>query len=224
MFVGVDAYEAAGGTVTRDLFEQDDGGWLQDPALLDRLVIDKLEAEAEKLRTEGWRWISAAPDFPYGHTAGFRRLDGHAVDLTEEEIATRHALEAELEGLEQQYMDAEEVPEQVDRRLGEIETALEALNDRPVVYDPAEIAFAGAFVSIDRNGSLRIERGYVRSEDEPPVEPVQATDQEAPPTVSLAARPSAESSASASAVRRSRRPKAKKRTASSRCRNGSSPS
>ena len=41
-FVGLDAYEAAGGIVTRDLFEDDDGGWLQDPALLDRLVAEKL--------------------------------------------------------------------------------------------------------------------------------------------------------------------------------------
>ena len=144
-------------------------------------MIEKLKAEAETLRTEGWKWISVAPDFPYGHTAGLRRLDGHTVDLTEEEIATRNALEAELDGLEQQYAEAEEVPEQVDRRLGEIETALETLNDRPVVYDPAEAACAGAFVSIDRDGSLRIERGYVRPEDEPPVEPVQTTDQEAPP-------------------------------------------
>jgi ParB family chromosome partitioning protein len=109
-----------------------------------------------------------------------RRLDGHAVDLTEEEIAARNAREAELDGLEQQYAEVEEVPEQVDRRLGEIETALEALDDRPIVYDPAEIAFAGAFVSIDRDWSLRIERGHVRPEDEPPVEPVQAKDHEAP--------------------------------------------
>ena len=36
-FVGVEAYEAAGGEITRDLFENDHGGWLQDPALLDRL-------------------------------------------------------------------------------------------------------------------------------------------------------------------------------------------
>jgi ParB family transcriptional regulator, chromosome partitioning protein len=98
------------------------------------------------------------------------------VDLTEEEIASRGALEAELDRLEQQYAEAEEVPEEVDRRLGEIETALEALNDRPVVYDPVELAFAGAFVSIDRDGSLRIERGYVRREDEPPAEPVMAKD------------------------------------------------
>src|SRR5580704_12759973 len=30
-FVGVASYEAAGGAVMRDLFEHDDGGWLQDP-------------------------------------------------------------------------------------------------------------------------------------------------------------------------------------------------
>ena len=71
-FVGVEAYEAAGGVVLRDLFQtDDDGGWLQDPALLDRLVIEKLQAAAEALRPEGWKWIAIAADFPYGHTAGF---------------------------------------------------------------------------------------------------------------------------------------------------------
>src|SRR3546814_9226804 len=46
-FVGVDVYEAAGGAVMRDLFQQDDGGWLQDPTMLDRLVVEKLTSEAE---------------------------------------------------------------------------------------------------------------------------------------------------------------------------------
>lgn len=31
-FVSVEAYEAAGGVVLRDLFEDDGGGWLQDVA------------------------------------------------------------------------------------------------------------------------------------------------------------------------------------------------
>ena len=47
LFVGTDVYEAAGGVMMRDLFQHDDGGWLQDPALLDRLVTEKLQAEAE---------------------------------------------------------------------------------------------------------------------------------------------------------------------------------
>ena len=46
-FVGMVAYEAAGGQVLRDLFQGDGGGWLQDPALLDRLVAEKLHAQAE---------------------------------------------------------------------------------------------------------------------------------------------------------------------------------
>ena len=65
-----------------------------------------------------------------------------------------------------------ELPDEVDARLGEIETALAAFDERPVVYDPAEIARAGVFVSIDADGGLRIERGYVRREDEAPVESV----------------------------------------------------
>ena len=64
-FVGLDAYEAAGGMVLRDLFEEDGGGWLQDVVLLDRLATEKLAAEAEKIAAEGWRWIEVAVDFRY---------------------------------------------------------------------------------------------------------------------------------------------------------------
>jgi len=55
----------------------------------------------------------------------------------------------------------------VDVRLGEIETALAAFEDRPVSYDPAEVARAGVFVCIDSDGNLSVDRGYVRPEDEP---------------------------------------------------------
>jgi ParB family transcriptional regulator, chromosome partitioning protein len=40
--------------VLRDRFN-DDNGWLQDPALLDRLAMEKLQAGAERLQTEGWK-------------------------------------------------------------------------------------------------------------------------------------------------------------------------
>jgi ParB family chromosome partitioning protein len=179
-FVGVDTYEAAGGVVLRDLFEHDDGGWLEDTALLERLVIEKLKAEADALQTEGWRWISVAPEFPYGHANRLRRIHGETVDLTDEEQAAREALSAELDRLEQQYVDVDELPEEVDQRLSEIETALEAFDKRPMIYDPAEVARAGIFVSIDSDGAVRIERGYVRPEDEPPVQPVADDDAGSP--------------------------------------------
>jgi ParB family chromosome partitioning protein len=177
-FVGIADYEAAGGVVLRDLFEADDGGWLQDPALLDRLVAEKLEHEAEAVRAEGWKWVEVAPDFPYGHTYGLRRLSGAEVAMTDDETAARDALKAEFDKLEEAYAEAEEIPEEVDKRLGEIETALEAFERRPILYDAAEVARAGAFVSIDRSGVLRVERGYVRPEDEAPVDPPDDDDAE----------------------------------------------
>jgi ParB family chromosome partitioning protein len=167
-FVGVDAYEQAGGGVLRDLFEHDDGGWLQDVALLDRLVTEKLTAEAETIAKEGWKWISVALDFPYGHAAGLRELEGKPADLTIEEQATIDALNAEHAKLEFDYQDADELPDEVDQRLGEIEAALMVFEDRSVVYDSADIARAGVFVSIDSEGRLSVDRGYVRPEDELP--------------------------------------------------------
>src|SRR6201985_481651 len=59
-FVGLQAYEAAGGNVLRDLFEEDGGGWLEDVALLERLVADKLRTEAETIAAEGWKWLDVA--------------------------------------------------------------------------------------------------------------------------------------------------------------------
>jgi ParB family chromosome partitioning protein len=168
LFVGLDAYEQAGGIVMRDLFQQDDGGWLENVALLDNLAATKLKAEAEKIAGEGWKWIEANVDFPFGHTHHLRELDGTPTDLTAEEQATIDALQAEYAKLEAEYEDADELPDEIDARLGKIETALAAFEDRPVSYDPAEIGRAGVFVSINADGRLSVDRAYVRREDEGP--------------------------------------------------------
>ena len=170
LFIGLDAYAEAGGTILRDLFEQDHGGWLQDAGLLDMLVAEKLRDDAAPVGAEGWKWIEVAPDFAYGHTYGLRRLFGEQVPLTDEEQATRDALQAELDGLEETYSGGEDLPEEIDACLAEIETAIAAFDERPFVFDAAEVAQAGAFISIDSAGELRVEHGYVRAEDELPVE------------------------------------------------------
>jgi ParB family chromosome partitioning protein len=166
-FVGTEAYEAAGGVVLRDLFEDDDGGWLEDVALLDRLATEKLAAAAKQIATEGWKWIEVAVDFRYGHTSHLRQLQGLPVELTADEQATFDALTAEYAKLEGEYEGADELPDEVDARLGKIEAALAAFENRPVRYEPAEVACAGVFVSVDADGHLAVDRGYVRPEDEP---------------------------------------------------------
>jgi ParB family chromosome partitioning protein len=190
VFVGLDVYEEAGGILLRDLFQRDDGGWLVSVTLLDSLVATKLKAEAEHVAAEGWKWIEVATEFPYGHAHGLRELDGVVADLTPEEQATIGALNAEYAKLEAEYEGADELPEAVDERLGEIETALAAFEDRPVNYGPADIARAGVFVSIDAEGTLLVDRGYVRPEDEEPtVESEHATDRETRPTGDAASEP-----------------------------------
>ncbi|WP_296707418.1 ParB/RepB/Spo0J family partition protein [Rhodoblastus sp.] len=171
LFVGIEAYEAAGGVVLRDLFQSDDGGWLQDVALLDRLAADKLKSAAEEIAAEGWKWIEVAVSLPYGVAYGLRELLGAAPELTEDERTAMEALQAERDKLENEYETAEELPEEIDRRLGEIETALENFEKRPLHYDPTEVARAGAFVSIAADGALSVDRGYVRPVDELPVTP-----------------------------------------------------
>jgi len=118
-------------------------------------------AEAEQIASEGWKWITVDIDFPYGYNDHLRQLDGTPVDVTVEEQATIEALTAEHDKLEEEYADADELPDEVDARLGEIETALLALEDRPVKFDRPKSPARACFVSIARDGTLRVDRGYV---------------------------------------------------------------
>ena len=61
---------------------------------------------------------------------------GRQVDLTDGERVTREALRTELDRLETEYAETDELPDEVDQQLGEIETALAAFEERPVVYNP----------------------------------------------------------------------------------------
>ena len=169
-FVGVEAYEEAGGTILRDLFQADDGGWLQDAGLLDMLVAEKLNEATAEVAAEGFKWVETDVDHPYGHSYGLRRLSGEQTPLSPEQEAERERLIEEMAALETEHAQADEFPPEVDAKFGELEEALDAFENRPIVYPEDEIARAGAFVSIDGAGRLRVERGFVRPEDEPPVE------------------------------------------------------
>jgi ParB family chromosome partitioning protein len=86
VFVGAEAYAEAGGSILRDLFTEDDGGWFEDVALLDRLVAEKLAALAAGLRDrEGWKWAQAHLDYPHSH--GFAQVYPHRVEQSPERLA-----------------------------------------------------------------------------------------------------------------------------------------
>jgi ParB family chromosome partitioning protein len=170
VYVGAEAYEAAGGVILRDLFEQDSGGWFQDAALLEQLVFDRLKTDAEAVRADGWKWVEAAISFPYGHTSGMRRVYAEPAEMSAEEIARYDAVKAEYDALDAKYAEMEDADQEIEDRLDQLGAELDGFGDRPQVYDPEQKTIAGAFVTLGANGQLQVEAGFVRPEDEPRAE------------------------------------------------------
>lgn len=190
-FIGIDAYVGAGGYVMRDLFSGNDDGWLQDVGLVEQLVNDKLATVAQDVGGEGWKWIEAAVDLPYGCESGKRRISGTTVPLTDEEQARLDTLVEEYDRIGEEYRDGSDLPQEIDARLTELDSEIGALTCRPSAYEPEEQARAGVFISLMHDGRLRIDRGYVRPEDEPvtddddmPVDP-EGTDSPSTPAISV---------------------------------------
>jgi len=167
LFVGSEAYEAAGGITLRDLFSEDGGGWYQDVALLDRLATEMLASESKAIAAEGWKWVETAIQFPYGHLNGLTRLSSVPAPVTADEQERYDTALAEYSALSEDYEDAEELPEEIDQRMGELEAVMAEIDERPALYNSSEIGHAGVFVSIEHDGRLRIERGFVRAEERP---------------------------------------------------------
>jgi len=179
-FVGLEAYIEAGGTILRDLFTEDRGGYLEDLALLDLLVTARLGREADALRAaEGWKWTEPHLDFPHAH--GMRRAYPHSVELSAEDQTALQIVQTEFDRLTEQHQTAEELPEEVDARFGELENQIEQIEAKRQAYDPGDVARGGAFVILNHDGTIRIERGFIRPEDEKsPAEGGQQGEAEAP--------------------------------------------
>ncbi len=173
-FVGVEAYETAGGQVMRDLFadEHEHGVWFEDPVLLEKLATDKLQAAADELATR-WKWAVPMVEVAWDHTARYGRIEPQPGTPTDEEraemekLATRHD---ELANLDEDDWTDELVAEgeAVVARLDEIEGAIEAR----AVFRREDIAIAGCIVTIGNDASLQVIQGLVRPEDMPkPAQP-----------------------------------------------------
>ncbi len=168
-FVGVEAYEALGGQVMRDLFadEYEHGVWFEDPVLLEKLATQKLQAAADELATR-WKWAVPMVEVAWDHTARYGRIEPQPGTPTDEEraemekLATRHD---ELANLDEDDWTDELVAEgeAVVERLDEIEGAVEAR----AVFRREDIAIAGCIVTIGNDGSLQVIQGLVKPEDMP---------------------------------------------------------
>jgi ParB family chromosome partitioning protein len=141
-FVRLDTYEAEGGTVRRDLFaEGEDGTWICDLALLQRLVSAKLDSIAAKIEAEGWKWVAIELNANHQFLAQFRRMAPTPDPMS---AATRKKL-AKLEekaGQLQEEIDAQQDDDVRDliAKLTETENAAESISAKHVgTYDGATV-------------------------------------------------------------------------------------
>jgi ParB family chromosome partitioning protein len=167
-FVGLDAYEAAGGGIRRDLFaDADQGIYLTDTGLLDRLAQDKLTGMADAVRAEGWAWVEAVPATTYADLQAFQRAPKEPRKANAREAKRIAKLQAKLLEIGQALdaaleVEDEEKAEALDEEGRSVGDQLEALEAELLAYSPTVRAAAGVVVTLDRQGEPVVHRGLLR--------------------------------------------------------------
>jgi ParB family chromosome partitioning protein len=170
-FVGLDAYEAAGGRVRRDLFSDDqNAGYLEDADLLHRLATDRLIELSQAVSAEGWTWVETRTRYDALEIMRHDRIPSTTRQPTEVEEAELAALVAKRDaayvGLNAYYDEDGEPDEARQERLDDAVTAatyaVDQYAERFETFDGDDMNGAGAFVYPDDDGQVCIERGLVR--------------------------------------------------------------
>ncbi len=167
-FVGLDAYESAGGGIRRDLFAEDDAGlYLLDAALLERLAQDKLAGIAAVVKAEGWAWVDATPAVTHADLHAFQRALRERREPTKREAARIEKLQTRMHELAEAVdaaldADDEEKADALQEEGEALGEQLQAIEDGLQGYSPNVMAAAGAIVTIDRSGEAVTHRGLLR--------------------------------------------------------------
>lgn len=153
-FVGVEAYEAAGGKVSRDLFSED--VFFENRDILDEVFAAGLSDAREAVgRDQGWAWVityhEAYLAWNFMEEQKFARIYPVEGVLTESQTERYDELAELAEG---DVLDAE----------GEAELEkLQAILDGE--FTKEQKALAGCVVHVGQNGQLQVTGGLIRPED-----------------------------------------------------------
>ncbi len=170
-FVGLDAYEKAGGRVQHDLFSQfdDEAVYLLDRGLLVKLAEAELKKTADRL-AKRWKWveIQIAPDWDRIHTlhklrgvpgapsaAERKRLDDLADRM--QDIADNPPMDPGDQGAA--YAQGQELSAKYEK--------LEARIAARIKYRPEDMRIAGCIVTL-KGARADVITGLVLPEDVPP--------------------------------------------------------
>ena len=159
-FVGEAEYEAAGGYISRDLFQET--AYFEDATLLQTLAQQKLDVAAATLR-DTWQWVTVMIDRDYSTFSKYRQLDKSLVNPPTELLATynqKQQRQAELENSGHDDADIEYLQQEYDQLLLDI-AALEAQLEPYLTYTAEQHTSAGCIVYLDHDGTIGIQEGLV---------------------------------------------------------------
>lgn len=175
-FVGVKAYQKAGGAILKpDLFADaaEQRGVVSDPVLLDTLVADKLEKKAAKLKKdEGLAFVEVriGTGFRLWREPDFCNAQEVMLDGTPEQRAELAKLEAEMERISKEQEEAlDNDDDETNVRLAEdlipLEERRDAIVDSLLEVHPDEREHVGAFVCLTQYGKVEVTRNIIRKEN-----------------------------------------------------------
>ena len=170
-YVGVEAFEKAGGVITRDLFSNANDGYITDVALLEKLALEKLETQRAKLMKEGFGWVEILPRADHSELSAFGAVRTKQSALTDEQKAHVAELDEKVGLLDEaiEALDEEDDAEQHDA-LDKERSALDAeqraiLNTRTMIPNAEDKALAGAVITLDTYGNIEVKRDVIRPAD-----------------------------------------------------------
>jgi ParB family chromosome partitioning protein len=167
-FVGLEAYQAAGGETREDLFAE--STILTNPLQLETMAIAKLQSAADIVaKDEGWSWAlgRCREVLSYGGDEKLFSILHVNTKLTEEQNAAVKQLATEKDLLKD-LLDGADADDEWEHaaRVKQIETQLAKINEEAEINKWSEEvrAKSGVIVYL-KDGQIRIQRGLMKVED-----------------------------------------------------------
>lgn len=149
-FIGVPTYEAEGGKLVRDLFE--DRHIILNPNLAKQMADAKLAGICNDLIGKGWAWAQLASDVPRGAVYSWGRIDPKLMPTAQEkaEIVRLHSIIDDPNNSTDVIMDAEELVEAMNGAI------------RARAFTDAQRKRSGCIVSLVEPGIIQIATGMLK--------------------------------------------------------------
>ena len=156
-------YEARGGTIAADLL--DEHSVLEDAALVETILLDKLGAAAEEARAKlGFAWADAMVRYNYATMADYGRVYPGPIEPDEAAQKRIDQITAELEQLQLEMEDEGLEDGAYNALYDRVDALEEEARDLQEAYSAEDLARAGVIASWS-SGQVTLHVGLVRPED-----------------------------------------------------------